>query len=61
MAIRNQLKLLFTAGSLVAAAFATPVQKRFTDDDDDDDNDTPLPVVIWHGKSNRAHAVMILN
>lgn len=52
MGIRNQLKLLFTAGSLVVGSFATPVQKRLTDDDDDD-NDTPLPVVIWHGKSKK--------
>ncbi|KAK4207891.1 palmitoyl-protein thioesterase [Rhypophila decipiens] len=47
MAIGTQLKLLFTAGSLIAASFATPLQ-RLTDDDDDD-NDTPLPVIIWHG------------
>ncbi|KAK0636796.1 Alpha/Beta hydrolase protein [Bombardia bombarda] len=48
MAIRNQLKLLFTAGSLITAALANPInqnQKSLADDDDD----TPLPLVIWHG------------
>lgn len=48
MAIFGQFRLLFTAGSLLAAAFANPLVKRLEDDDDDDD--TPLPVVIWHGK-----------
>ncbi|KAK3324521.1 Alpha/Beta hydrolase protein [Cercophora scortea] len=45
MAIRNQLKLLLTAGSLITTALAGPVQKTAHDDDDD----TPLPLVIWHG------------
>lgn len=46
MTIINQLRLLLTAGSLLATAFASPLERRFEDDDDDD---TPLPVVIWHG------------
>ncbi|KAK0714544.1 Alpha/Beta hydrolase protein [Lasiosphaeris hirsuta] len=45
MAISRQLRLLLTAGSLLATALATPLQKRLSDDDDD----TPLPLVIWHG------------
>lgn len=48
MAISKQLKLLFTSGSLIAAALASPVQKPLSDDDIDD---TPLPLVVWHGKS----------
>lgn len=47
MAIYSHLKLLLTAGSLLAAAVANPLNKRF---DDDDDDDTPLPLVIWHGE-----------
>lgn len=54
MAISSQFKLLFTAGSLLAATFANPLVKRLHDDDDDDD-DTPLPVVIWHGKKLLRH------
>lgn len=50
MTIRNQLKLLVTAGSLIAASLANPVQRPLTHNDDDDENDTPLPVVIWHGR-----------
>lgn len=46
MAIYSHLKLLFTAGSLLTAAVANPLNKRF----DDDDDDTPLPLVIWHGE-----------
>lgn len=45
MTILNYLKLL-AIGSLVAAAIANPVERRFENDDDD----TPLPLVIWHGK-----------
>ena len=51
MAISKQLKLLFTSGSLIAAALASPVQKPLSSDDDIDD--TPLPLVIWHGKYDR--------
>lgn len=47
MAIYSHLKLLLTAGSLLTAAVANPLNKRF---DDDDDDDTPLPLVIWHGE-----------
>lgn len=47
MAIYSHLKLLLTAGSLLIAAVANPLNKRF---DDDDDDDTPLPLVIWHGE-----------
>ncbi|KAK5654545.1 hypothetical protein OQA88_7174 [Cercophora sp. LCS_1] len=53
MAISRQLKLLFTAGSLLSAAFAKPAQKIL---DGDDDNDTPLPVVIWHGLGDNYRA-----
>lgn len=49
MAISKQLKLLFTSGSLIAAALASPAQKPLSDDDIDD---TPLPLVIWHGKTD---------
>ncbi|KAK4671714.1 hypothetical protein QC764_000050 [Podospora pseudoanserina] len=52
MAIKNHLRLLFTAGSLLATTFASPVS-RFEDDDDDD---TPLPVVIWHGLGDAYNA-----
>ncbi|KAK3379037.1 Alpha/Beta hydrolase protein [Lasiosphaeria ovina] len=45
MAIRNQLRLLLTAGSLVTAAVANPLPKPLGDDTDD----LPLPLVIWHG------------
>lgn len=48
MAIRNQLKLLLVAGSLLTASLAKPIVERAFEDDDDDD--TPLPLVIWHGK-----------
>ncbi|KAK3391295.1 Alpha/Beta hydrolase protein [Podospora didyma] len=54
MAIRNQLRLLLTAGSLLTAAFANPLHKRF--DDDDDEDDTPLPLVIWHGLGDTYNA-----
>ena len=51
MALYNNLRLLLTAGSLLTAAFANPLPKRLEDEDDDD---TPLPLVIWHGKTMRA-------
>ncbi|KAK4224638.1 Alpha/Beta hydrolase protein [Podospora fimiseda] len=54
MAIRNHLRLLLTAGSLLATAFASPLERRFEDDNDDDD--TPLPVVIWHGLGDTYNA-----
>ncbi|KAK4182571.1 Alpha/Beta hydrolase protein [Podospora australis] len=53
MAIITQLRLLLTAGSLLATSFASPLEKRFGDDDDDD---TPLPVVIWHGLGDSYNA-----
>ncbi|KAK4169882.1 palmitoyl-protein thioesterase 1 [Cladorrhinum sp. PSN259] len=54
MTIKNHLRLLFTAGSLLATAFASPLQERRFEDDDDDD--TPLPVVIWHGLGDTYNA-----
>ena len=51
MAISKKLKLLFTSGSLIAAALASPVGllQKVVNNDDDDIDDTPLPLVIWHG------------
>jgi palmitoyl-protein thioesterase len=53
MAIRNQLRLLLVAGSLLTASLAKPVERPF----DDSDDDTPLPVLIWHGKRTIFHRV----
>jgi len=47
MAIHSQLKRLFVAGFLLSAALARSLTKF----DDDEDDDTPLPLVIWHGRS----------
>ncbi|GAB1319703.1 hypothetical protein MFIFM68171_09913 [Madurella fahalii] len=46
MAILSNLKLLVTAGLLLTASLAKPLEWRF---DDGSDDDTPLPLVIWHG------------
>ena len=45
MVFHNHLKFLLTAGSLLTATVANPLNKR----SDDDEDDTPLPLVIWHG------------
>ncbi|KAK3943390.1 palmitoyl-protein thioesterase [Diplogelasinospora grovesii] len=46
MAISTSLRYLLTAGSLLTAVLAKPVQKVL---DEDEEDDTPLPLVIWHG------------
>jgi len=48
MALSCKLKLFLTVVLLATRSVAVPSQHRI----DDDDDDTPLPLVIWHGKSS---------